>query len=146
MGDGAEKEFKRAQRAMDAGQVLAALAAVEKGLKLRDDAHWYSLYGYSMAKERGHLTRGLELCTTAIAREPDYPQHYFYLAQLHLVAARREEALQALRQGMSLGGTPAIARLLEEIGTRKPSVFPFLSRDNPLNKYLGLLFSRLGLR
>ncbi len=29
---------------------------------------------------------------------------------------------------------------------RKPPVLSFLDRDNPINKYLGLLLSRVGLR
>jgi hypothetical protein len=36
--------------------------------------------------------------------------------------------------------------MLEEIGSRKPPVFSFLHRDHLLNRYAGVVFSRLGLR
>jgi hypothetical protein len=32
------------------------------------------------------------------------------------------------------------------MGIRKRPLFPFLARDNVLNKYLGFILSRLGLR
>jgi len=51
-----------------------------------------------------------------------------------------------LRQGMTLGGLPEIERMLAAIGTRRPPVIPALSRDSLLNKYLGIILGRLGLR
>lgn len=142
----AEMNFQRALKELSEGQVLTALACLETALNIWDDPHWYSRLGFCIAKERGQLMHGLELCRTAIEHEPDNPDHYFYLGKIHLVTGRVEEALHALRQGMVLGGTPEIEKLLAAIGTRKPSVLPFLSRDNPLNKYLGLILGRLGIR
>ncbi|HEX9078166.1 MAG TPA: hypothetical protein VF795_01180 [Desulfuromonadaceae bacterium] len=142
----AERNFRRAQKELDEGHVLAALACLETALEIWDDPRWYSRLGFCVAKERGQVMRGLELCLTAIAHEPDNPDHFLYLCKVHRLAGRTEEALQALRQGMALGGTPEIEQLLEIMGTRKPPVLPFLTRDNPLNKYLGLVLARLGLR
>ena len=31
-------------------------------------------------------------------------------------------------------------------GFRRPPVFPFLGRKHPLNRFVGILFSRLGLQ
>jgi tetratricopeptide (TPR) repeat protein len=142
----AERNFQRALRALDEGNTLAALACLEAALNIWDDPRWYSRLGFCIARERGPLMRGGELCRAAMEREPDEPIHLLYLGKIHLLAGRKDEALQALRQGMALGGTPEIERLLETIGTRKPPVLPFLVRENLLNKYLGLLLSRLGLR
>ena len=142
----AENNFQRAQKELDEGHVLAALSCLETALNIWDDPRWYSRLGFCVAKERGQVMRGLELCRTAIGHDPDNPVHFLYLCKIHLVAGRKEEALQALRQGMALGGTPEIERLIEIIGTRKPPVLPFLARDNPLNKFLGRMLARLGLR
>ena len=142
----AEKNFQRAQQELDDGHVLAALACLEAALKIWDDPRWYSRLGFCIAKERGQLMQGVELCRTAMAHEPDNPVHLLYLGKIHLLAGRNKEALQTLRQGMALGGTPEIEQLLEAIGTRRPPVLPFLVRDNPVNKYLGLILSRFGLR
>ncbi|MBT1070644.1 tetratricopeptide repeat protein [Pelotalea chapellei] len=142
----AEKEAARAQKELEEGNVLAALACLEKSLQAEDDPSLHSCLGFCMAKERGHVTRGLELCHAAIEREPQNPIHYFYLAKVHLVAGTKEEAVSALRQGAAQGGNPQILLMLQELGTRKPPPLRFLSRDHFLNKYLGKLLGRLGLR
>ncbi len=142
----AQKEFDRAQQELNQNNVLAALACLERALSIWDDPVWYSRLGFCIAKQRGLLTRAFELCSTAIEHDPVNPLHYLYLGKVYLVAGNTYEALQAFRQGMILGGSPEIERILDVIGTRKSPVISFLSRDNPLNKYLGIIFGRLGLR
>jgi len=142
----AQREFDQAQSELGRNNVLAALACLEKALTIWDDPLWHSRLGFCVAKERGQLTRAFELCRTAIAHDPQNPVHYLYLGKVHQIAANQYEALQALRQGMTLGGLPEIELTLAAIGTRKPPVISFLSRDNPLNKYLGIITTRLGLR
>lgn len=142
----AQKEFDRAQQELDDNNVLAALACLERALSIWDDPLWYSRLGFCIAKQRGHLTRAFELCRAAREHDPDNPLHYLYLGKVHLVAGNKQEALQAFRQGMALGGSPQLEQTLALLGTRKPPALPFLSRDNPLNKYLGIVLARLGLR
>jgi tetratricopeptide (TPR) repeat protein len=142
----ADKEFKRALKELGEGNVLAALACLEKGLKIWDDPRWYSFLGFCIAKERGHVKKGVELCKRAMACEPDNPGHYLYLGKVYLIDNNKNKALHTLRQGMALGNSPEIEQLLATIGIRRPPVIPFLSRNNPINKYLGIILSRLGLR
>ena len=145
-GDIAQKEFDRAQQELDGNHVLAALACLERALSIRDDPHWHSRLAFCIAKQRGQLTKAFELCRAAIDHDPDNPLHYLYLGKVYLIAGKTGEALQAFRQGVTLGGSPELEHMLNAVGTRKPSVISFISRDNPLNKYLGIIFSRLGLR
>lgn len=142
----AQKEFDQALLELDQNNVLTALACLERALSIWDDPYWYSRLGFCIAKQRGQLTRAFELCQTSIEHDPDNPVHYLYLGKVYLVAGKSPEALQAFRQGMLLGGNPELERMLDVIGTRKPPVIDSLSRDNLLNKYLGIIFSRLGLR
>lgn len=142
----AQKDFDQAQREIDRGNVLAALACLERALAIYDDPLWYSRLGFCVAKERGHRTQAFELCRSAIAHDPKNPLHYLYLGKVHLIAGQQNEALQALRQGMVLGGLPEIEAALAAIGTRKPPVIAALSRDNLLNKFLGITLARLRLR
>lgn len=145
-GDIAQKDFDRAQLELDSNNVLPALACLERALRIRDDSLWYSRLGFCIAKQRGQLTKAFELCRTSIENDPDNPLHYFYLGKVYLVAGNTTEALQTFRHGIVLGGSPELEQILEVIGTRKPPVISFLSRDNPLNKYLGIILARLGLR
>lgn len=142
----AQREFERAERELDQNNVLAALACLERALGIWNDTHWHSRLGFCIAKERGHLTRAFELCHSSLDHDPGDPLHYLYLGKVHLIAGNTFEALEAFRQGMTLGGSPELERMLSTLGTRNPPVIPFLSRDNVMNKYLGKLFTRLGLR
>ncbi len=142
----AAKDFERALKELEQGNTLAALACMENALSIWDDPRWYSRLGFCVAKERGLVTQALQLCRTALEHEVENPIHYLYLGKVHLIAGNTVEALQAFRQGMAQGGDPEIERLLNEVGTRKPPVLPFLPRENWLNKYLGILLRRLGLR
>ncbi len=142
----AEKLFEQALEALDEEDSLTALALLERALKLRDAVHWYSWMGVCVARERGQHRRGMELCHEALAAEPDEPAHYLNLGRVHLIAGDKPEALRVMREGMAKGGNPQLAQTLERLGMRRRPLFPGLSRNNPLNRYLGLLLSRLGLR
>jgi Flp pilus assembly protein TadD len=143
---GVNKEFSRAQAALAVDDTLTALTHLERALKLHDTPSWHSFLGYCIAKERGQHRKGMELCRSALELEPDRPVHYCNLARIHLMVGDKVEALRVLRDGMVRGGGPEIERLLENLGVRKKPLFPMLSRANPVNRYLGLLLSRLGLR
>jgi len=142
----AQKEFDRAQLELDSNNILAALACLERALSIWDDPLWHSRLGFCIAKQRGHVTRAFELCRAAIEHDPDNPLHYLYLGKVYIIAGNKQEALQTFRQGMKLGGSPQLEQILADIGNRKPPVISFLSRNNPLNKFLGIIFARLGLR
>ena len=143
---GAEKEFAQAQAALAAEDTLTALSHLEKALKLRDHPGWYSYLGYCIARERGQHRKGVDLCRESLKAEPDQPAHFFNLGRVHLASGDKQEALRVLREGMARGESPELARLLERLGTRRPPVIPALSRSHLLNRCLGLILSRLGLR
>jgi tetratricopeptide (TPR) repeat protein len=142
----AQKEFDQAQLELDRNNILAALACLERALAIWNDPLWHSRLGYCIAKERGQLTQAFELCHAAIEHDPGNSLHFLYLGKVYLIAGNTYEALQTFRQGMKLGGRQELERVLESIGTRKPPVIAFLSRDNLLNKYLGIILKRLGRR
>ena len=150
MEPGSEEEggklFSRALDALAAGETPSALALLERALKLSDNRGWYSSLGYCIAKERGQVKKGIDLCNASLELEPENPAHFLNLAKVHLVAGQKKEALQVLREGMALGGSQGISELLDRIGTRKPPVFSVLARGNWINRTLGLLLERTGLR
>ena len=141
-----EQEFLRAELELAADNTVAALASLEKGLKFSNEPRWHSHLGYCIAKERGQAKKGVDLCRHALSVEPDNSIHYLHLGRVHLLAGNKEEALRIFRQGISKDGNEKIMQKLIELGMRKPLLFPSLERSHPLNKYLGLLLSRLGLR
>lgn len=144
--ENAEKEFAQALAALAAEDTRAALAFIEKALRLRDTPQWYSYLGYCIARQRGQHRKGLELCKESLVLEPDNPVHYLNLGKVYLAKGDKAEALRTWREGMAKGGSPELVQQLERLGTRIRPVIPILARKNPLNRYLGILLTRLGLR
>ena len=142
----AERDFNQALAALGAEDTLTALSHLERALKLEDRAGWYSYLGYCIARERGQQRKGLEFCLSSLAAEPDNPEHFLNLGRVHLLAGDRVEALRLLREGINKGDSPGIVQLLESLGRRRQPVLPALSRTNPVNKYLGIILGRFGLR
>lgn len=139
-------EFERARRALSMDNTVAALASLEKALRIEDNPFWYSYLGYCIARERGQVAKGLELCMISLEHDPDNHAHYLNLGKVHLLSGNKAGAIAAFREGMSRGGDDELVEKLKEFGTRKPPVFKFLSRSNLLNRYLGLFLRRIGLR
>jgi tetratricopeptide (TPR) repeat protein len=142
----AEKEFSLGVSALAVEDTLTALACLERAIRLRDHPGWHSYLGYCVAKERGQFRKGLELCLSSLEAEPDHPGHFLNLGRVHLLSGDKVEAMRVLREGMTRGRSPELVQLLDSLGTRNSPLIPMLSRKNPLNRYLGMLLSRLGLR
>jgi tetratricopeptide (TPR) repeat protein len=131
---------------INANNKLAALSCFDKALAAGNSPKLLSYLSYCIATERGRIQEAVTLCNRALAQEPDNPIHYLNLGRIYLHAGKKNEALTALRKGLSLGDDAAIRSLLQRFGTRGKPVFPFLPRDNILNKYAGLLLCRIKLR
>ena len=142
----AEKEFARAQAALAAEDTQAALAFIEKALRLQDAPEWYSYLGYCIARQRGQHRKGLELCQASLAVEPDNPMHFLNLGRVHLNKGDKTKALQIWREGMAKGECPELLQQLERLGKRNRPPLSIFARSNPVNRYLGVLLNRLGLR
>lgn len=142
----ARKEFDNGLILFKAGSILRALGHFERSMEAQPTPLCASYYAYCMAKERGHVTKGVALCREALTQEPGNPVHYLNLARIHLLGPNKEDALKVLREGIQHAPDPELAALLAVVGVRKPPVMSFLHRDNPINKFLGILLTRLGMR
>lgn len=131
---------------LDDNNRLAALACFDKAFINGKSPELLSYLSYCIATERGQIYEALKLCNNALSQEPDNPVHYLNLGRIYLHAGKKEEALLILRKGLSFGDNQTILSILGKIGTRGKAVFPFFSRNNFLNKYVGILLHRLKLR
>lgn len=131
---------------LNANNKLAALACFDKALATGNSPKLLSYLSYCIATERGRIQEALTLCNEALAQEPDNPVHYLNLGRICLHAGKKNEALAALRKGLSLREDKAIESLLKRFGTRGKPVFPFLPRSNFINRYGGILLHRIKLR
>ena len=145
-GSDAEKLFSRGIDALDQGNTVSALACFEKASQMEDNPRYRSYLAYCVAKERGQYKLSVSLCEEAIAREPAHAGHYLNLGKVYLISGKKAEALKAFREGISHEADPRIIAELDRMGSRKAPPISFLKRDNPLNKYLGIVLRKIRLR
>jgi len=132
--------------ALEQGHVVVALMHFEAAAKLKPTPTVASCLGYCLAKEYQQYQMGISMCVAALKQEADNALHYLNLARVQDLAGHRQKAIATLRKGLRQRGHQRIIAELKRLGLRKSPIFPHLSRDNPLNKYGGKIFKRLGLR
>jgi len=97
-----------------------------------------SYLGYGVAARRRRVREGRDLCRRAAASDFYQPEVLYNLARVEVLAKNRREAVKALETGLQLDPQHrGLNRLKKEIGVRRLPVLGFLSRDNPLNRFLG---------
>ena len=131
---------------MSEGKILAALSCFEKAFTIEEDPLISSFFAFCIAKERGEVQKAISLCNAAIKKEPANSFHYLNLGKIYLLKKNNKEAINIFRQGLNYEENQQIVDELNKVGIRKPPIIPFLKRSNIINKYLGMILSRLKLR
>ncbi len=132
---------------MKIGKTLEALALFEKAFTLEpENPKLQSFLGFCIACERGKIKEAIGLCERALQADSQNIENYLNLGRVYLRAGLKTKAIETFRKGLEVDKNPEIMAELQVLGTRKKPVFPFLPRSHFLNKYLGLILSRLGLR
>ncbi len=138
--------LSRGIAAAEGGNTLVALIHLEEALRSGQNPLIGSYLGYCLARERNQLKRGLALCQQALQADPANSVHYLNLGRVYLLAGQKNQAVITFRRALKLGRHPAILNELKRLGLRKEPVLAGLNRAHPINKYLGMIFQRLGLR
>lgn len=142
----AERLFNKGLEHLANGDTLSALSCFEKAIKIEDKPAIWSYFAFCIAKERGQLSKAISLCGEAIKKDPVNSAHYLNLGRIYLLANKKAEAINIFREGLNYEANQQIVDELNRLIIRKPPVIPFLKRDNPINKYLGIILKRLRLR
>ncbi len=146
--------FEEAKKLLRKGNGKAALGKLSEALEeYPSDPFLLSYYGCLVAVVENNPKEGIKVCQEAIAgirkalpfgSEFFYPALYLNLGRALLKDNRRAEAFDAFQTG--LRNDPDNHDLLWELrklGVRKKPTVPFLQRNNPVNKYIGLLVSKV---
>jgi tetratricopeptide (TPR) repeat protein len=123
-----------------------ALTCFEQAIRMEWSPVACSSLAYCRAKVKGNYPEALLLAQKALDADPENPVHYGNLGRILIMSGKVEEGIGMLRHGLRRGENIDIVKELERLGIRKPPIFKKLPRSHPLNKYTGLLLSRLGLR
>lgn len=140
----ASEQFKAGKKFLKEDNLDRALKAFEKAYKEnKENAEYMSYFGLCKAVRGGEIGLGLELCTKAIKKEFYRAEFYYNLGKVYIAAGNKKGAIKVLVKGLKFDPKDeAINNLLIDLGFRKKPVIPILTRGNPLNKALGILFRR----
>lgn len=141
-----EEFFRRGLDALEREETVSALSWFEKALEQERSPACISCVAFCIARQRGQYKKAVSLCQEAIQQEPGNSLHYLNLGKVYLLDKNKADAIKTFREGMRHQSDAKIIRELENLGLRKPPVISFLKRDNPLNKYLGIILNRLRMR
>lgn len=139
-------EVATAIKTAEKGNTLTAMVQLEDLYRAEGEPLVASYLGYCLAKEQQQFKKAATLCRDAIERQPGEVLHYLNLGRVYLEAGQKVLAIKTFRQGMKVSRNRQIMVELNALGVRKDPVFASLARNHPLNRFMGVIFSRLGLR
>lgn len=147
----AEAHFQRGLTLMKEGNYQEASGYFREAIRrdrsqdlFEKEAKYLSYYGLCLALGEGKVAEGLNFCKKAIEEDVFQPYFYLHLGKVYLKKGSKRKAIKAFRQGLEFDkGNEQIKSELEQLGARKMPFFPFLSRNHPLNKYIGILLARI---
>ncbi|HTR04655.1 MAG TPA: hypothetical protein VMN82_15825 [Thermoanaerobaculia bacterium] len=88
--------------------------------------------------------KGLDLCKKAQYADPRNPHIFWCLAQIHLLARSRKDAIEAVEKGLRAAPDNfVLLRVRRRLGVRQPPPLPFLDRRHALNVRLGRIIHKL---
>jgi tetratricopeptide (TPR) repeat protein len=135
------------------GQYKDAFNLLKEGIEIfPDDPVLLSFYGFLCSYIERRHNEGVRICREAISKlgshasisnEFLYPILYLNLGRAYLGANKKKEAIKTFNKGLKTDPTNAdIVMEMNKIGRRREPVLPFLKRNNPINKQLGILMRR----
>ena len=139
-----EATFNRGKEYLRQNRLLEAANAFRAVFKNNPENPLYlSYYGLIIAVAEDSLQDGLTFCQAAIQREPYLADLYLNLSRIYQYAHQRQKALEALVQGMTYDRSQTLFREMRRMGVRRKPFFHTLSRDNPINIWMGKLTYRI---
>jgi len=121
-----------------------------------EDPHLLTYYGSLASIVDNKHAEGVAACRKAIrivkerlpfGKEDVLPAFYVNLGRAYIGGGDRQGAIEVLYEGSAYEKREGmIHRELVKFGVRRPPPLEFLRRDNPLNKYIGILiYRKLGI-
>lgn len=141
-----ENPFDEGINQLSAGRTDLALGCFRRAVSRDKSPLAWSYLAYCQAKVERKYREAVAICMDARKEDPQNSDIYLNLGRVHLLAGNRKQAIQVFRLGLRLGKNIRISNELNSLGIRKSPPIPFLDRGNPLNKFLGIIMTKIYLR
>jgi tetratricopeptide (TPR) repeat protein len=143
--DSALAEFKQGINLLRDGHSAEAVEYLRRAAELKQKEPYYlSFLGVSVARSQRKWASAASLCETALRLRRTEAQLYLNLAEVYVLAGRRDDAVETLDAALRYcGARDGITQMRGRLGRRSSPVLAFLARDHFLNQSLGKLRHRL---
>jgi tetratricopeptide (TPR) repeat protein len=141
-----ENPFEVGLKALATDRLADALKWFRKAVEENKSPLACSYLAYCLAMEEGSYREAVAICMDAMKDEPQNPGIYLNLGRIYLLSGHKRAALRAFQLGLRYGKNPEIVREFNRLGRRLSPPLPFLTRANPLNKMLGKIMKKVGMR
>lgn len=133
-------EFRKALGALRDDHPEAALDHMYRAAELEPENPFYKSYlGLAIARAEKRWADAEDLCDSAVRRKRDQPQLYLNLAEVYVLAGRKQDAVETLLMAARYAQRDSrVQRMLSQLSSRRRPVIPFLRRENAINRRLGL--------
>ena len=137
---------RMAATALEKGDVRDAESFLRQGLARHPDhPHCLAYLSVCVAARARQFAKAEKLAGSIIRDNPSDATAHFALGMVYLRAGRRRLAFQSFDRARTLAkGDPFLQGQLDRAEPRRAPVLPFLSRNHPLNIWLGRMRARLG--
>ncbi len=141
-----EELLEKGLAALEHGLTYLAMTCLEQAMATGKTPLISSCLAYCMALNRKDMERAVSLAREALRAEPERADICLNAGRTFLLAGLREEAICTFRDGLASGRDERLIAELGRLGSRRLPLFGKLPRSHFLNRYAGLLLSRLWFR
>ena len=146
MAGDAEDIIEKGVTDFKGGNFLEALSSFREIDPLKKSPLIRSCEAYCIAVVDGNLREAVAAGVEAVRRDPKNSEIYLNLGKIHILAGQKKAAIHVLKLGLRTEKNFRIIDELAALGIRRPPPLPFLPRESFINKQLGLLLRKFGLR
>jgi Flp pilus assembly protein TadD len=135
------REFKTGLTFLRDNYSNRALQHIQRAAELEKNNPYYMSYlGVALARTQQKWGEAERLCDSAVRMKRNQAQLYLNLAEVYVAAGRREDAREALINGMKYARRDIRLNIaMAKLTPRRSPVFSFLERKHPLNRHFGQL-------
>jgi Flp pilus assembly protein TadD len=138
------REFKTGLTYLRDNYANRALSHIQRASELEKNNPYYMSYlGVALARTQQKWADAERLCDAAVRMKRNQAQLYLNLAEVYMVAGRKDDAREALVAGMKYARRDIRLNIaMAKLTPRRSPVFSFLERKHPLNRHFGMLRHR----
>lgn len=145
-GADARQLRRKGREALNRQLYFLARRCFEQAQALDENPETASDLAYSLIKSGAQGREARDMAERALQQQPQNLCILLNAGRVLILSGEKSKGLDMLRRGVQSGGGPEFLAELARCGNRKIQPIKSLPRSHPLNRYLGLLLSRMNLK